>query len=131
MKIIIKPQSEHLHHHHIWKSQYFYVSMDIPIYLPTTKVFVQTFFLEKVWLEDTLPTYSLDICPKGAVHIRFHEAFLAAIFLFLICSSWFFNILGQMGGILICWSFRAQVHLLPSFCLLTPFLITSFLYHFT
>ena len=38
--------------------------MDIPIYLPTTKVFVQTFFLEKVWLEDTLPTYSLDICPK-------------------------------------------------------------------
>ena len=26
------------------------------IYLPTTKVFVQTFFLEKVWLEDTLPT---------------------------------------------------------------------------
>ena len=38
--------------------------MDLPIYLPTKKVFVQTFFLEKVWLEDTLPTYSLDICPK-------------------------------------------------------------------
>ena len=34
-------------------------------YLPTYhKFFVQTFFLEKVWLEDTLPTYSLDICPK-------------------------------------------------------------------
>ena len=38
--------------------------MDLPIYLPTKKVFVQTFFLEKVWLEDTLPTYNLDICPK-------------------------------------------------------------------
>ena len=38
--------------------------MDFPIYLPTTQFFVQTFFLEKVWLEDTLPTYSLDICPK-------------------------------------------------------------------
>ena len=31
---------------------------------PTTKKFVQTFFLEKVWLQNTLPTYSLDICPK-------------------------------------------------------------------
>ena len=50
-----------LHHYHIWISLHFYISMD---YLPTTKVFVQTFFLEKVWLEDTLPTYILDICPK-------------------------------------------------------------------
>ena len=38
--------------------------MDFPIYLPTTQFFVQTFFLKKVWLEDTLPTYGLDICPK-------------------------------------------------------------------
>ena len=54
----------HPHHHHIWKSLYFYLSMDTPIYLPTMKFLVQTFILEKVWLEDTLPTYSLDICPK-------------------------------------------------------------------
>ena len=32
--------------------------------LPTSNFFVQTFFSEKVWLESTLPTYSLDICPK-------------------------------------------------------------------
>ena len=31
---------------------------------PTTKDFVQTFFLEKVCLQNTLPTYCLDICPK-------------------------------------------------------------------
>ena len=28
---------------------------------PTTTDFVQTFFLKKVWMEDTLPTYNLDI----------------------------------------------------------------------
>ena len=38
--------------------------MDIPIYLPTKKVFVQTLYFEKIWLEDTLPSYNLDICPK-------------------------------------------------------------------
>jgi len=32
--------------------------------LPTSKFFVQTFFLEKVWLRNTLPTYDLDICPN-------------------------------------------------------------------
>ena len=31
---------------------------------PTTKDFVQTFFLEKVWIHNTLLTYGLDICPK-------------------------------------------------------------------
>ena len=31
---------------------------------PTTKDFVQTFFWEKVWIQNTLPTYGLDICPK-------------------------------------------------------------------
>ena len=31
---------------------------------PTTKDFVQTFFSEKVWIQNTLPTYGLDICPK-------------------------------------------------------------------
>ena len=64
MKILFKPQPKHHQHHYIWKSPYFYISMDFSIYLPTTKVYVQTFFLEKVWLEDTLPTYSLDICLK-------------------------------------------------------------------
>ena len=54
----------YLPYHHIWKSLYLYISMDFPIYLSTTRVYVQTFFLEKVWLEDTLPTYSLNICPK-------------------------------------------------------------------
>ena len=60
----------HPHHHHIWKSLYFYLSMDTPIYLPTMKFLVQTFILEKVWLEDTLPTFSLDIC------LKFHRFFL-------------------------------------------------------
>ena len=32
--------------------------------LPTLKIYVQIFFLEKVWLKNTLPTYSLDICPN-------------------------------------------------------------------
>ena len=32
--------------------------------LPTSKFVVQTFFLEKVWLRNTLPTYDLDICPN-------------------------------------------------------------------
>ena len=51
---------------------YFYKSMDFTIYLylPTTKFFVQTFLVEKVWLEDTLPTYSLDICLKFRSYIR-------------------------------------------------------------
>ena len=36
------------------------------LYLPTyhESLCPNFFFLEKVWLEDTLPTYSLDICPK-------------------------------------------------------------------
>ena len=32
--------------------------------LPTSNFCVQTFFLEKVWLRNTLPTYDLDICPN-------------------------------------------------------------------
>ena len=32
--------------------------------LPTSNFVVQTFFLEKVWLRNTLPTYDLDICPN-------------------------------------------------------------------
>ena len=32
--------------------------------LPTSKFVVQTFFLEKVWHRNTLPTYDLDICPN-------------------------------------------------------------------
>ena len=31
--------------------------------LPTSKIVVQTFFLEKVWLRNTLPIYDLGICP--------------------------------------------------------------------
>ena len=30
--------------YHIWDSPYFYISIDCPIYLPTTKFFVQIFF---------------------------------------------------------------------------------------
>ena len=33
--------------------------------LPTSNFFVQTFFMEKVWLKNTLPTYSLDIRPNA------------------------------------------------------------------
>lgn len=67
---------------------------------------------------------------KGAVHIRFHETFLAAIFMFLIHSGWFFDIVVQMGASLICWSFRTQIHLLP--LLLPPYPLPNdllFLYH--
>ena len=32
--------------------------------LPILKIYVQTFFLEKVWLRNTLPTFNLDICPN-------------------------------------------------------------------
>ena len=32
--------------------------------LPTSQMFVQTFFLQKVWLRITLPTYDLDIMSK-------------------------------------------------------------------
>ena len=34
------PEPNHPHHHHIWNSLFFYISMDFPIYLPTTKVFI-------------------------------------------------------------------------------------------
>ena len=40
------------------------ISMDIHIWPTYLKSFCPNFFLEKVWLEDTLPTYSLDICPN-------------------------------------------------------------------
>ena len=57
MKILIKPQLKHPHHYHIWKSLNFYISMDLPIYLPTKKVFVQTFFWKKYgWRIPYLPT---------------------------------------------------------------------------
>ena len=53
--------------------------------LPTLKIFVQTFFLAKVWLKNTLPTYSLDICPN------FHSFFLGPspylISQFVLCSG--------------------------------------------
>ena len=32
--------------------------------LPTSKYFVQIFFLKNVWLRNTLPTYDLAICPN-------------------------------------------------------------------
>ena len=33
--------------------------------VPNSNFFVQTFFMEKVWLRNTLPsTYDLDICPN-------------------------------------------------------------------
>ena len=38
--------------------------MDIHIWPTYLNFFVQTFFLEKVWLRNTLPTYDLDICPN-------------------------------------------------------------------
>ena len=31
--------------------------------LPALNIYVQTFFLEKLWLRNTLPTYDLDIRP--------------------------------------------------------------------
>ena len=51
-----------------------YLGFTLPLYayglpyLPTYhKSFVQTFVLEEVWIGNTLPTYSLDICPNFVV----------------------------------------------------------------
>ena len=49
--------------------------------LPTSKFVVQTFFLEKVWLRNTLPTYDLDICPN------FRSFFFGSLSLALFCIS--------------------------------------------
>ena len=60
MKILFNPQPKRPNHHPIWNSVYFYISMDFT-YLPQR--FCSNFFFEKkVWLEDILLTYSLDIC---------------------------------------------------------------------
>ena len=64
MKILSKQLPKHPHQHYIWDSPYFYVVWISASTYPTTKDFVQTFFLEKVWIQNTLPTYGLDICPK-------------------------------------------------------------------
>ena len=45
-------------------SPYFCTSMDIHIRPTYLKSFCPNFFLEKVWLRNTLPTYNLDIRPK-------------------------------------------------------------------
>ena len=72
MKILIKPQPKHPHHHHIWSSVYFYIlyytillyKFGLP-YLPSyQKKFCANFFLKKLWLQNTLPINSLDICPN-------------------------------------------------------------------
>ena len=62
MKILSKQLPKHPRHYHIWDSPYFF--------LPYHKKNCPNFFLEKVWLQNTLPTYSLDICPK------FHSFFI-------------------------------------------------------
>ena len=64
MKILSKQLPKHPHQHYIWDSPYFYVVWISASTYPTTKDFVQTFFWEKVWIQNTLPTYGLDICPK-------------------------------------------------------------------
>ena len=55
-EILFKPQPKHHHHHYIWKSLYFYISMDFPIYLPTKKVFVKKIFFGKS-MAGGYPTY--------------------------------------------------------------------------
>ena len=58
-----KPQEKDPYHPHSLDFAYFY--MNVPISdLPTLRIHVQTFFLEKVWLRNILPTYNLRICPK-------------------------------------------------------------------
>merc|ERR1711867_361580 len=57
MIILFKPQQKYPHNHHILNSLYFYISMDFPIYLPTTHFFVLTFFWKKYgWRIPYLPT---------------------------------------------------------------------------
>ena len=41
-----------------------FISMDIHIWPTYPETFCPNFFLAKVWLKNTLPTYSLDICPN-------------------------------------------------------------------
>ena len=55
MKILFKPQQKHPNHHHIWNSLYFYISMDFPIYIPTTKVLAKLFFGKS--MAEEYPTY--------------------------------------------------------------------------
>ena len=55
-----KPQEKDPYHHNIWDYAYGHQLSD----LPALKIVVQTFFLEKVWLKNTLPTNISDICPK-------------------------------------------------------------------
>ena len=61
MKILSKQLPKHPHQHYIWDSPYFYVVWISASTYPTTKDFVQTFFWEKVWIQNTLPTYGLDM----------------------------------------------------------------------
>ena len=57
-----KPQEKDPYHHHIWDFTY---SMDINTYLTYLPwKFLSKLVFAKVWLKNTLPTYSLDICPN-------------------------------------------------------------------
>ena len=72
--LCIVPQVSTAHHETPWalkriKLQLYFICILSWIWtsisdLPSLKINVQTFFLEKVWLRNILPTYNLDICPK-------------------------------------------------------------------
>ena len=44
----------------IYGIMYTFISLDINIWLPTLKIYVQTFHWEKLWVQNALPSYSLD-----------------------------------------------------------------------
>ena len=62
-----KPQEKDPYHYHIWDFAYFaYFFRYGHQYLTCLpwKFMSKLFFLEKVWLRNTLPTYNLDMCLK-------------------------------------------------------------------
>ena len=72
----------------------------LPISYPTTKDFVQTFFWGKVWIQNTLPTYTLDICPNFRNIFRALSLYKKFSVLFII-YFWIVNIsMGRQGSMI-------------------------------
>ena len=70
--------------------------------LPTSNFFVQTFFLEKVWLRNTVPTYDLDVCPNFQSFFFWSLSLDRIYFLTYNNTSAFRNYVKQRFNILVC-----------------------------
>ena len=73
-----KPLEKDPYHHHIQNVAYFYRYVHQYLTVPTLKIVVQTFFLEKLKLKNILSIYELYICPKfciGMLYLYFLHQF--------------------------------------------------------